>query len=592
MFGKGPPHAGIFLPDDFQHPPDPLPVPFAFSLHRALDKTHVGPFQILDQLGTNRRQRVYHARHVQQGRDVALKFIALPPKVDRARAIDKINIEVDILKQLKHPNLVRLYGAGIDGDQIFLVSELVAGESLTALLARRGRLSPDLVVEIGRQIAEVLDYLHQQEVLHCKLTPDKILIDERHQVKVADLRLNRSRRKRWDTGRKRELDLAAYMAPEQFGEGATNKSDIYALGVLLFEMLTGRLPYEPDTMGRLTRKKLHDEPPSVAQYVISCPHWLDQLVRQMLAPDPRNRPHSARAVVLALSEIQNVDQSKRAAVAQVTGHFNPLTAGVDKTEANRLLGRKPKKEDDGTPFYEKVPFLVGCLIVIAAIVGYALVPTPSRKLMARAQVLMESDDSSDWFRAREPLRTVLERGPEGEFYDQAKELFTESRRRTLVAWAEEGRSLWTQSENAKQFAAAVQSQMAGDLDKAKQGFERLLKIGDPNGDERHIWLESQHRLEQLVQATALPTDRGELLGLVERLGQVESKEELQAAKRQLTEILFQHAGQPEYQDVLDAAQAAINMVRQRLERGDTDSPDDSASHPSEPETTDSSQPDR
>ena len=477
-----------------------------FSPIRALDKTQVGPFQILGQLGTNRRQRVYHARHVQQGRDVALKFISLPPNADRTQAINKINIEVDILKQLKHPNLVRLYGAGIDDDQIFLASELVDGESLASLLARRGRLSPDLVVEIGRQIAELLDHLHQQEILHCKLTPDKILIDEHHHVKVADLRLNRTRRKRWDSGRKRELDLAAYLAPEQFSEGATNKSDIYSLGVLLFEMLTGRLPYEPDTMGRLTRKKLNDKPPSVAQHVISCPNWLDQLVRQMLDPDPRNRPHSARAIMLALNEIQNVDQSRRAAVAQVTGHFNPLTAGVDKTEANRLLGRKQKKKDDETPFYEKVPFLAGCLIVIAAIIGYALIPTPSRKLMAQAQTLMESDDSKDWLRAREPLRTILDRGADDEFYDSAKELYTESRRRTLVNWAEKGRSLWTQSENARQFAEAVQAQMAADFDEAKQKYERLLKIVDPNGEERHIWLESKTRLEQLIQATAAPTE--------------------------------------------------------------------------------------
>ena len=74
--------------------------------------------------------------------------------------------------------------------------------------------------------------------MHAKLTPDKIIIDKNHHVKVADLRLNRSRRKRWDDGKKRELDIAAYMAPEQFGEGATHKSDIYSLGVILYEMLT------------------------------------------------------------------------------------------------------------------------------------------------------------------------------------------------------------------------------------------------------------------------------------------------------------------------------------------------------------------
>ena len=249
-----------------------------------MENTRVGPFLIIKRLGNNRRQRVFQARQIEQEKEVALKFISVPPSVDWNKAVDKINLEVGVLQKLRHPNLVRLYGAGVADNNIFLAHELVAGESLTSILSRRGKLAPDLVVDIGRQIAELLQFLHQQDAMHAKLTTDKIIIDKNHHVKVADLRLNRSRRKRWDDGKKRELDIAAYMAPEQFGEGATHKSDIYSLGVILYEMLTGRLPYEPDTMGRMNRRKMEQAVPSVAAYTMNCPIWLDRITCQMLAP--------------------------------------------------------------------------------------------------------------------------------------------------------------------------------------------------------------------------------------------------------------------------------------------------------------------
>ena len=167
-----------------------------------MENTRIGPFLIIKRLGTNRRQKVFHAQQVIQKRDVARKFISVPPTVTWNRAVDKINIEVDVLKQLTHPKLVQLHGAGVVDEKIFLAHELAPGESLTAMLSRRGRLAPDLVVEIGRQIAELLQFLHQQDVIHARLTPDKIIVDKNHKVKVADLRLNRSKRKRWDSGQK------------------------------------------------------------------------------------------------------------------------------------------------------------------------------------------------------------------------------------------------------------------------------------------------------------------------------------------------------------------------------------------------------
>ena len=162
-----------------------------------MENTYVGPFLIVKKLGS-RRQKVYHARQTEQDRDVALKFISVPPSVEWAKALDKINREVIELQKLQHPNLVKVYGAGVDDDRIFFATELIDGESLTSILSRRGKLTPDLVVEYGRQISEVLRYLHAKDLIHSKLTPEKILVTPDHRIKITDLRLNRSKRRRWD----------------------------------------------------------------------------------------------------------------------------------------------------------------------------------------------------------------------------------------------------------------------------------------------------------------------------------------------------------------------------------------------------------
>ncbi|MEM7453423.1 MAG: serine/threonine-protein kinase [Planctomycetota bacterium] len=526
-----------------------------------MENTYVGPFLILKRLGTNRRQRVFHARQTKQDRDVALKFIKPPPDVEWRVALSKIERETEVLKGLRHPNLIRVYGAGAHEEQIFFANELIKGESLAAILSRRGKLAPDAAVDIGLQIASLLDYLHDQDIVHSKLTPEKILITKDHQVKVADLRLNRSRKRRWDQPRRRDVELAAYMAPEQFTEGASPKSDFYSLGVILYEMLTGKLPYPPDTIGRMTRKKLDNPVPSVARHVMNCPIWLDKIVTQMLQPKVRLRPHSAQAIVFAFNEIKKIDHGRKAAVAQVAGNFNPLTAGTDKTEANRLLGRKERNRNEpDTPFYQRVPFLLFALIVIATILVVAILPTSDQKLMDRAKAMIEQGELSE---AREELMLIMERNNDPELAKEAEELYYATRKSTLIRQAQTGSPLrFPQNPEARAYCDAVVLQQEGNYAEAREMFEQLVSTVDAAGDQRHVYFAAASALEQLEHiAPEIPTDPVELMALIDSYEGTTDEEILKEAEKKLAEIILNFGGREEYEEVVERANGRLRVVK-------------------------------
>ena len=535
------------------------------SIETTVENTQVGPFLIVKRLGTNRRQQVFHARQVKQDREVALKFIKVPPSVEWSRALDKIQREFTELQKLKHKNLVKVYGAGVEGEKIFVASELIEGESLAAIMTRRGKLMPDLVVDYGKQIAELLQYLHKKDLVHAKLTPEKILITPDNKVKIADLRLNRAKKRRWDATKRHALDIAAYMAPEQFTEGATPKSDFYALGVILFEMLTGKLPYEPDTMGRMTRNKMNAPVPSVASHIMNCPIWLDKIIVQMLNPETRERPHSARAIVFAFEEIKKIDKNRKSAVGQMTGTFNPLTAGQDKTEANQLLGKKEIIDaEPRTPFYQYVAFQVAALVAIVAFVIWMAIPKGADQILEEATVSVNSRDPKAWRSANEELKRLMA-GSDESIAAEAERLYYQSRRQILVLNAEDGVRNKLQSESVGMFVDAVQLQLKGEKFEALKLFRRLVATVSTTGKERHVFYESVARVQNLSAEVRMPTNKDELLELVESTELSTTLDELITAENLLVRVVIDYADKPDYQSVCVAAQKSLAEVRQRLE---------------------------
>ena len=527
----------------------------------ALENKQIGPFLVLNKLGNNRRQRVYRARQIEQDKEVALKFIKVPPTIEWHKALDKLDREFSQLQKLRHPNLVKVFGAGVEEKLVFYATELIDGESLSAILSRRGKLAPDQVVEYGRQIAEFLTYLHAKDLIHSKLTPEKILITPDHRVKISDLRLNRAKRRRWDSTRRRELELAAYMAPEQFTEGASEKSDFYALGVMLYEMLSGELPYPPDTMGRMTQNKMNAPVPSVATHVMNCPIWLNKIITQMLDPDPRKRPHSAKAIVLAFEEIKNIDATRQAAVSQMTSGFNPLTAGEDKTEAQALLG-KGTRGKTGPPIFQRIWFQALALLIVVTLIVLFSVQEGPRSILSRAETMIASEEPGRWSEAREILGPIMD--GDGEYAEEATQLYFLSRQKSLLARAESGRITRMDDESFQQFSKAYNLQREGKDEDAADIYATLVDQLDPAGAKRHIYREAKLRYEELSNQFVWPEDPESLLKMVADTEQAETERELINAQRMLGKMSIRFAGTEGYDGVRAAVEQQLKQIKQQL----------------------------
>jgi hypothetical protein len=491
-----------------------------------VDVEHVGPFQLFKRLG-GKRHRVFAAKHKDHERVCALKLITVPPHLTREEALKRIHKEVRYLSRLRHPGMVQLFGGGVSHDQIYLEMELVEGESLASVLSRRGRLEWDVVVQYAIEIAEALNYLHHKGLTHGKLTPEKVLVAN-GKVKVTDLRLNRVRRRRWDAQKKAELEVAAYLAPEQLmGEGVSPQADLYSLGVIIYELTTGQLPFPPESLKQMTGRKQNEVSRPVSHSIVDVPTWLDQVVLTLMNPDPRLRYPSATAAIMAMREILKVEVNKISAVAQLAAGFNPLNAGADKREARQLLGqsveplsRTPKREFSLTvPFWAQITGLILGLLVSAVIFVMTIVNmTPTfEDRIAKAHRVLGSDRPSllEMGAVIDQLSEMIARYPEAEESGIAKSLTDELETKRLLRLAEIGRT-GTLDSLTRQFVKAYQAAEDEKYFSAMELYRGLfLESNVEPSPNDYLYREAERQFmrckgpyaEQVRQQLALANDR-------------------------------------------------------------------------------------
>src|SRR5512132_1593535 len=240
---------------------------------------------------------------IRRGDDVLLQrpvAIKLLREDGDPRSIARFKQEAQILARLHHPNVVAVFDTGVDGGEGFIVMELVEGPTLRELLDREGRLPPERAAEIASALASALEFAHEHGVIHRDLKPANVLFMPDGRVKLADMGIARLLAPEALTATLTLRGTPRYVSPEQArGDQVDSRADLYSLGCVLFEMLTGRTPFEGN-LAALSYAHVHTPAPGVRSIDPAVPTEMDELVAAMLEKDPADRPQTADDVRTAL----------------------------------------------------------------------------------------------------------------------------------------------------------------------------------------------------------------------------------------------------------------------------------------------------
>ncbi len=275
-------------------------------------------YEVGDRLGSGGMSTVYRATDLVLERTVAVKILA-EHLSDDEKFIARFRREALAVAKLIHPNIVQVYDTGADGDSHFIVMEYVEGRSGAQLLQTRGRLGPDAAVEIGTQACAGLDYAHKQGIIHRDVKPGNLMViggpagrgassfaahdppTNEMTVKLTDFGIARAAEQTRLTQVGSVVGTAAYLSPELArGEEPTPAADVYALGVVLYQLLTARLPWEGTTLAELAMRRDSETPLPPSSYDSSVPGTLSTVVLAALAGDPEARYSTSRGLSRAL----------------------------------------------------------------------------------------------------------------------------------------------------------------------------------------------------------------------------------------------------------------------------------------------------
>ncbi|HLN32025.1 MAG TPA: serine/threonine-protein kinase [Gemmataceae bacterium] len=447
----------------------------------------VGPFDIEKRIGSGAMGTVYRARYRKTGQLVAIKVIS-PGGGDSELAQARFEREAEVLKQLNHPNIVRFYIASQFQGVPYYAMEYIQGEPLDRALQRRDRLTWEETVEWGKQICAALQHAHDQGIVHRDLKPSNLMVTPDGNLKLTDFGIAKDLDVTQLTAANATVGTAAYMSPEQCrGEkNLSHKSDLYSLGVVLYELLTGRKPFKAETTIDMFLQHVQGSFERPARIAMEIPVWLDTIVCQLLEKKPEHRPYDAAMVSRALNQVaEKVAALQSAGVDVAKARFADRSpregkpSKEDKADARKVLAglrssrRKLRKKK---PLYEKGWFqaigIVFVLSAVGAVVYQVLQPPSADKLFQRAAAMMSSSDLDGKDKARAgPITDYLR------YYGNR----TDSQSIQIHQWADSIDMDWKWQTLSKM-------SREGDEDEKKQARNALQKEGEGELNRaRELW---------------------------------------------------------------------------------------------------------
>ena len=309
-------------------------------------------YQIIKSIGEGGMANVYLAYDTILDRDVAVKVLRGDLSNDE-KFVRRFQREALNASSLSHPNIVEVYDVGDDNGQYFIVMEYIEGKNLKDLIKKRGKLTVTEVVDIMSQISDGLSVAHDSYIIHRDIKPQNIMILENGMVKITDFGIAMAMNATQLTQTNSVMGSVHYLPPEQAsGKGSTLKSDIYSMGILMYELLTGVLPYRGDNAVEIALKHLKEPFPDIREEVEDLPQSVENIIMKSTAKNPKNRYNDARAMYedlkTCLDESRANEEKWEYQFAELDSDNKKFTKQVEK--AINVEGN----EDDGEIAVKKV----------------------------------------------------------------------------------------------------------------------------------------------------------------------------------------------------------------------------------------------
>ena len=455
----------------------------------------LGSFQIEKCIGSGAMGVVYLAVHETTRKKVAIKIL---PKemVGKGQGAERFHREANLLQQFKHPNIVRFQAFGRNLGTLYVAMELVEGGTLDEYLDKEAPLDWRKACQFAIEICDALHYAHEREVVHRDLKPSNLLLTAEGKIKLSDFGIAKDLVGTALTATGRTLGTAAYMAPEQISgtPAISHKTDLYALGVILHQMICKSLPFEVKTQTAILAAHLNTPAPRLSQKNPEIPVILDDITFSLLQKAPGDRPWDALAVATRFRELLEMDAAGKSIKYVVKPGVNPLRAGASDLNKKVQKG-KPKAAKDWKKIGELAGLFTG-LALLLGLIGYYVWPVSAAYYHDQAARLMASTEYSDWNQALnryiKPLETKF---PDHAFKDDVRQ------------WKD--RLYSTQADRRAEI-----------LDKST-----IAALSRPDGPAETLYVKSRDQAAEAIKADDLPRVAGYWLQLSEMLKPMAEKDE-------------------------------------------------------------------
>ena len=301
-------------------------------------------YKIIKSIGEGGMANVYLAFDTILERQVAVKILR-GDLSDDEKFIRRFQREANSASSLRHPNIVEMYDVGEDNGKYFIVMEYVDGKTLKGLIKKRGPLNLSESIDIMLQLTSGIACAHQSYIIHRDIKPQNVMILEDGRVKITDFGIAMALNNNELTQTNSVMGSVHYLPPEQAsGSGSTIKSDIYSLGILMFELLTGRVPFKGENAVEIAIKHMKDQIPSVCKYNPSIPQSVENIILKACAKNPKNRYSSAAEMYEDLKTCLDDERRKESRI--VYSHKEHDTEDAKKISKIDTKNRKEKNADN------------------------------------------------------------------------------------------------------------------------------------------------------------------------------------------------------------------------------------------------------